>query len=143
MSHQPKLEGYTVALLRQVWLTIQVVVVALLWLQAVGGAEAGHTIQTGSCWKSGEPRMCRNTWNQGSNLYILLKDQMSSYHAAWKTQSIISADNWTGDGGDTPGPQRVGYQLAVDDNDASWVYMKYAKCTTQTIFGAPPGQGSM
>lgn len=81
-------------------------------------ADAGHTIQNGTCWKGGTPVNCRVTWDQ-SWLEIRLIDQFTAaaphwWNAAWEAGLLWHTSE---------GPQTMGWSSRPND---SWVYISYA-----------------
>lgn len=80
-----------------------------------GAASAGHTVQSGDCWKAGTPLLCRNTWSGAGNLVLLRVINQLNSTVLW-THAQTAFANW-----DVPqGAQSFRDYARTND---TWVYM--------------------
>ncbi len=80
-------------------------------------ADAGHTYQSGTCWKPGTPLLCRvgyvlNTW-----LTIRLVDEFTDQRPDWWTPFETAMWAWN----DASGPQSLHYVPQPND---SWIFVR-------------------
>jgi matrixin len=58
-------------------------------------ADAGHTIQSGDCWRGGTPLLCRTTWTSSTHIVNLnLVDWFSAGQPGWLTNAESACNNW-------------------------------------------------
>lgn len=69
-------------------------IAALATVVGTSTALAGHTFDSGDCWRNGTPKMCRGNWD-GANtiLYIDLVDQMNN--ATLHSHADTAKSNWS------------------------------------------------
>ncbi len=98
----------------------------LALLSPTASVLAGHTIQSGDCWRSGTPLLCRTTWNSTDRVINLeLYNQFTNVRPDWLDNAQAACNNWHNFVPSSSAGNDVWCHWA-GGGGASPVYLKYA-----------------